>query len=52
MESVVLFFCSHKGLADLAVLDQNPLEIDPQQILEIQVVMTIVHGNIVFQDAE
>jgi predicted amidohydrolase YtcJ len=39
-------------LADLAVLYQNPLEIDPRQILEIQVAMTIVDGKIVFQDEE
>ncbi len=35
-------------LADLAVLDRNLLEIDPRQILNAQVTMTIVDGRIVF----
>ena len=33
--------------ADLCVLDQNIFEIDPHQILETQVVMTIFDGEIV-----
>lgn len=37
-------------LADLCVIDQDILEIDPHQIGEISVVMTIVGGKIVFND--
>ena len=36
-------------LADLSVLDRNLLEIDPRDILDIQVDMTIVGGRIVFE---
>ena len=36
-------------LADLAVLDRNPLAIDEDEIKEIQATMTIVDGKIVFE---
>ncbi len=36
-------------LADLTVLDQNLMEIDPTDILKTNVEMTIVDGRIVFQ---
>lgn len=36
-------------LADLAVLDRNPLEADPSALKDIQVVWTIVDGTIVFE---
>jgi len=36
-------------LADITVLDQNLLKIDPADILKTNVVMTIVDGKIVFQ---
>lgn len=36
-------------LADLCVLDQNILEIDPHQILETQVAMTIFDGEVVYE---
>lgn len=36
-------------LADLVVLDKNPLKIDPKQIKDIQVVETIKEGNVVYQ---
>ena len=45
---------AHKGslevgkLADMVVLDANPLTIDPIKIRDIQVLATIVGGNVVF----
>jgi predicted amidohydrolase YtcJ len=36
-------------LADITVCDRNLLKIDPQDILKMNVVMTIVDGKIVFQ---
>jgi hypothetical protein len=45
----------HKGtltpgkLADLVVLDKNPLKIDPSKILDIQVLETIKEGNQVYK---
>lgn len=38
--------------ADLAVFDQNLLEIDPEEILNTKAVLTIVNGTIVFDRAE
>jgi hypothetical protein len=35
-------------LADLVVLDRNPLEVDPVQLKDVQVDMTVVDGEIVF----
>jgi predicted amidohydrolase YtcJ len=36
-------------LADIAVIDRNLLEIDPEDILDMEVLMTIVDGKIVFE---
>ncbi len=36
-------------LADIAVVDRNLLEIDPEDILNMKVVMTIVDGKVVFE---
>ncbi|MGD2069811.1 MAG: amidohydrolase [Gemmatimonadota bacterium] len=36
-------------LADLAVLDRNPLEIDPRELKDVEVVMTIVDGRVVYE---
>ena len=36
-------------LADLAVLDQKLMKIDPKDILNTNVVMTIVDGRIVYE---
>jgi len=36
-------------LADIAVLDRNPFEIDPRELKDVQVDMTLVNGEIVFQ---
>lgn len=36
-------------LADLVVLDKNPLKVDPKQIKDIQVLETIKEGNVVYQ---
>ena len=36
-------------LADVAVMDRNLLKIDPKEILDVEVDMTIVDGNIVFE---
>jgi hypothetical protein len=38
-------------LADFAVLDQNPLETDPGQIPDIQVLATVMAGTPVYQSA-
>ena len=35
-------------LADLAILSENPLKIDPERIKEIEVEMTIIGGEIVY----
>lgn len=35
-------------LADLVVLDKNPLKIDPKQFKDIQVIQTIKEGNVVY----
>ncbi len=35
-------------LADLAVLDENPLEIDPRRLKDVSVKMTVVGGRIVY----
>jgi len=35
-------------LADLVVLEENPLEIDPLKIKDIKVVQTMVGGRTVF----
>jgi len=39
-------------LADLAVLDRNPLEVDPAELKDVEVVLTIVGGRIVFDREE
>jgi predicted amidohydrolase YtcJ len=36
-------------LADLVILDQNPLKIDPVRIKEIKVVETIKEGKTIYQ---
>ncbi|TCB37537.1 amidohydrolase [Acinetobacter sp. ANC 4910] len=36
-------------LADLVVLDKNPLKVDPKTIKDIQVLQTIKEGNVVYQ---
>jgi predicted amidohydrolase YtcJ len=36
-------------LADLMVIDRNLLEVDPKDILNMQIEMTIVDGRIVYQ---
>lgn len=36
-------------LADIAVLDRNPFEVDPTELKDIRVVLTIVDGEIVFR---
>ena len=36
-------------LADLAVLDANPFEIDPRDLKEVGVLMTVVDGKVVFE---
>jgi len=36
-------------LADLAVLDRNPLEIAPTELKDVQVVLTVVGGRVVFE---
>ena len=36
-------------LADLAVLDRNPFEVDPGELKDVSVVLTIVGGRIVFE---
>ena len=36
-------------LADLAVLDRNPLEIPPAELKDVKVLMTVVDGKIVFE---
>jgi len=35
--------------ADLAVMDQNPFEVDPFELKDIRVVLTIVDGKVVFE---
>jgi len=39
-------------LADLVVLDGNPLEVDPMEIQNIQVDLTMMDGNVIFDRAE
>ena len=36
-------------VADLQVLDRDIFEVDPEEIGDIKVVMTMVHGNVVFE---
>ncbi|MBW3534231.1 MAG: amidohydrolase family protein, partial [Gemmatimonadetes bacterium] len=36
-------------LADLAVLDANPFEIDPRALKDVEVVLTVVDGRVVFE---
>ena len=36
-------------LADLVILDQNPLKVNPMDLRDIQVVCTIKNGDILFQ---
>ena len=36
-------------LADLVILDKNPLTVDPQDIENIKVVETIKEGNTIFK---
>jgi len=36
-------------LADLAVLDRNPFDIDPRDLKDVQVDLTLVNGEIVYQ---
>jgi predicted amidohydrolase YtcJ len=37
-------------LADLAVIDKNPLAIDPRDISEIKTLMTVLGGSIVYEN--
>ena len=37
-------------LADLAVIDQNLFEMEPEELKEAKVSMTICNGNIVYQN--
>jgi len=36
-------------LADLAVLDKDPNQVDPQEIKQIAVMMTIIDGKVVWE---
>ena len=36
-------------LADLAVLDRNPLEVDPSELKEVEVDLTVVGGRVVWE---
>jgi len=36
-------------LADIAVLDRNPFDIDPTELEDVAVDMTIVNGEIVYR---
>lgn len=36
-------------LADLAVLDANPLTVEPSELKDVKVVMTVVDGRVVFE---
>jgi len=38
-------------LADITVVDRNLMEIDPEEILDMQIEMTIVNGKIVFNSS-
>jgi predicted amidohydrolase YtcJ len=38
-------------LADLAVLEENPLEVDPRRLKDVEVRLTIVGGRVVFERA-
>lgn len=35
--------------ADLVVLDRSPLDVDPMEIKDIQVIMTIKDGNVIYR---
>ena len=39
-------------LADMIVLDQNPFEINPQDLSQLKVVMTIVGGKVAYSNGE
>ena len=36
-------------LADLAVLDRDPLQVNPRELKDVQVVLTVVGGRVVFE---
>jgi len=38
-------------LADITVIDRNLLEIDPKEILDMEIEMTIVDGEVVYERA-
>jgi predicted amidohydrolase YtcJ len=39
-------------LADVVILDRNPLEVEPAELQEVQVEVTIVDGRVVFERGE
>ncbi|WP_289637470.1 amidohydrolase family protein [uncultured Adlercreutzia sp.] len=39
-------------LADLVVLDRNPLAVDPREIREIKVLVTIKEGAVIYRRDE
>lgn len=36
-------------IGDVIVLDENPLEIDPAKLKDVQVNMTVIHGRVVYE---
>lgn len=36
-------------LADVAVLDRNPLAIDPEELIDVQCLMTVLGGDVVYE---
>jgi len=39
-------------LADLVILDRNPLEVDPMELRTIRVLATIKEGKVIFKASE